>query len=209
MSDVWKARIIGWGQVFGALSVMLTFGSLVIGFIAMVVFRVYGAQIIAASGLATAADVARVEMSIADATVKVAELRRQIVVLSRPDDVVIYLEDPRPVDGFCQVDSLCAIQIYAERDPRAEACQIIQGSTEMIIYSGGREYVAQGSTARPARNLPATPRTFEPSFEIPASIPPGPARARIRTAYTDCPWQINGDPPVTMESPSFALEIVE
>lgn len=170
------------------------------GFAIWASWKLWGQEAIDAMGLATSEEVQRVETAI-------TEIRGQIVVLSRPDEIVHYRDLPRAV-APCRAGEPCAITIFAERDVRALDCRIVPGRTELLVVTGSREYVAGSLSNRPATNLPAAPRALEPTFQLPRGLPPGPATAIIRSYYTDCPWQTGGQPPAIQDSPQFPLEVV-
>jgi hypothetical protein len=129
------------------------------------------------------------------------------VILSRPDSIAVYREPPRPVAGFCAAGEECVISVFAERSQRALECRIIGPRSELLILSGGREYVGTVNPSRRALNLGGSPRALEPTFQLPIGVPAGPATAIIRSYYTDCAWQIDGQPPAVQDSPVFTLEI--
>jgi hypothetical protein len=166
---------------------------------------IYGKSVVNGLGLATQEDIARIEFRIEDAASSLQGLTREITILSRPEDVVNYRDLPVPAGGFCQVGKNCVLTVFAQRDPAAAECRVT--SAEMVIISQGREYVALPDPTRQPINLGPAPRAVEPTFQLPLTISTGPARAIIRTHYNSCPWQIDGQPPVTQDSPSFPLEI--
>jgi hypothetical protein len=176
--------------------------------IATALWIAYGQRAVDALGLASAKDIERLEGIVADTSSSIHLLARQVTVLSQPENITLYRDLPIAVEGFCVPGEACAISIFAERDVRAIDCRVIAGRTEMLIISQGREYVANATPNRPGTNLSASPRALEPTFVIPSGIQPGPARAIIRAYYTECPWQVNGQPPAIQDSPTFPLTIV-
>jgi hypothetical protein len=193
-------------RYIAALSVISTFIWSVGGFIAFMIWNTYRSDVIAAAGIASREDVARVELALTDAATSFATLSRQIVILSRPDNIALYREPPRVVNG-CEAGSTCTISIFAERSPRALECRIIGSRTELLLLAEGREYVATPSPQRQVTNLDNRPRALEPTFQLPRGIPRGPATAIIRSYYGDCAWQINGEPPAIQDSPPFIVEV--
>jgi hypothetical protein len=194
--------IEGLAKTLAALGVIAGTFWTVGAFIGLLVWRTAGESVIAAAGVASASDVARIESSISIIT-------RQLVVLARPDNIVLYRDVPHALNDQCRPGQPCPVAVYAERDPRAIECEIIPGTTELLIYSGEREYRAPVRPNAQTTNLAGAPRTVEPVFIMPQSLPLGSARGTIRTTYTDCLWQIEGEPPAVQDSPVFDLEIVE
>lgn len=189
-----------------ALSVISAFIWSVGGFIALLLWSSYKDELITTAGLATKEDVLRLQETLSEAAESFSLLSRQIVVLSRPENVTIYRESPKPIDGACSVGETCRISIFAERSPRATECRIIPNLTELLILIKGREYVATPSPNRQAINLQLQPRALEPAFILPQGIPIGRGTAIIRTHYAGCSWQIDGQPPVVQDSPAFEIE---
>ena len=178
------------------------------GFIVLTVWSLYKDDIIATAGLATREDFQQLESTLSQAATSFATLSRQIIVLSRPDNVVLYREPPKPVLGNCTAGETCRISIFAERTQRALECRVLGEKTELLILRDGREYVASPVIERPATNLQGQPRALEPQFTLPRGVPAGPSTAIIRSHYTDCTWQLDGDPPVIQDSPTFDLNIL-
>jgi hypothetical protein len=177
--------------------------------IATALWIAYGQRAVDALGLASAKDIERLEGIVAETSETINLLARQVTVLSQPENITLYRDLPAPVEGYCEAGEACAISIFAERDVRAIDCRIVPGRTEMLIFSEGREYVANVPRDRPGTNIGAAPRALEPTFIMPSGIQPGPARAIIRAFYGECPWQVNGQPPAIQDSPTFPLEIRE
>lgn len=178
------------------------------GFIALALWNTYRNDIIETAGLASSEDIGELKAALQEAAVSFTALSRQIVILSRPDQITLYREPPSPVAGFCAAGEDCVISVFAERSQRALDCRILGPRTELLILSHGREYVGAMVSQKPASNLQSSPRALEPAFRLPLGIPVGPATAIIRSYYTDCAWQIDGQPPAIQDSPSFPLEIV-
>ncbi len=147
------------------------------------------------------------DASFSEAKAQIADMQRAIAIASRPEAIVIYRDLPRPAHGACAPGGNCTLVVFAERDPLAVDCRIIPGTTELRIAAGGREYAATVLGTRPGSNLTNRPQAVEPTFVLPVSIPPGAATAVIRTYYTSCPWQNDGQPPAIQDSPMFPLEI--
>ena len=192
-----------------ALSVISAFIWSVGGFLALVICNTYRDEMIRTAGLASSEDVRRLERTLADAADNFASLSRQMVILSRPEDVVNYRESPSAVNGACVAGEACAVAVFAERSQRAAECQIIGNRTELLILTNGREYVARPVPNRRATNLRPAPRALEPVFMLPSGVPEGPSRSIIRSYYTGCFWQTDGEPPVIQDSPIFDLTIIQ
>ena len=175
----------------------------------VLVWRSYGAHFIEELGLASRDDIVEVKRAIGDAQEVLSVLTRQIEVLSRPDDIVIYRDLPEPADGSCMAGQPCTIVIFAERSEGATACRIVPDRTELRIAADGREYIAGRAAGRRGTNLPARPQALEPTFDMPQSLPVGRAMAFIRSYYEGCPWQVNGQPPAIQDSPMFPIEVIE
>lgn len=198
-------EIAKWLAAIGAIASMVW---LSFALIATLVWRSYGQEWIKEIGLVTREDVLRIEARQEAMAEKLATMAEQIVILSRPDDVVHYRDLPRPSQGYCKPGEVCPITIFAERDLRAVDCRVVPGITEMFIVIDNREYVANTAPNRPGTNLSASPRALEPRFILPLGLPAGQAVAMIRSHYIGCPWQDDeGDPPVIQDSPRFPLEI--
>jgi hypothetical protein len=138
---------------------------------------------------------------------RLVEMQRQIALAARPERIVIYRETPRTAEDSCFAGEDCTIVVFAERDQLATACEIIPGMSELILTVDGRVYKGQQSDPKRVTNLTATPLALEPTFRLPMSISPGAHAGYIRTFYTDCPWQIDGQPPAFADSPTFTVEI--
>lgn len=177
------------------------------GFLAVALWNSYRVELIANAGLATSEDIGELKTALEEAALSFTALSRQIVVLSRPDNIAVYREPPRPVTGQCKAGDDCVVSVFAERSQRALDCRIIGPRTELLILAKGREYIGTPASTRPASNLQNSPRALEPTFKLPLGVPTGPATAIIRSYYTDCSWQIDGDPPAIQDSPPFSMEI--
>ena len=188
-------------------TVISTFIWSVGGFIAFLLWSAYRDDIIETAGIASSEDVRRLESALTEAAQSFTQLSRQIVVLSRPDVIASYREPPRPTDGFCMAGQDCTISVFVERSPRAVSCQIIGPRSELLMLIDGREYAAPPITLLGVINLESTPRALSPTFAVPRGVPAGTATATIRTRYTGCTWQIDGEPPAIQDSPIFELEI--
>lgn len=197
-------------KVIGAWLVLSGFVWSVGGFIFVTVWNANRETVIAEAGLATREDIDELKTAVREASDAFNTLSRQIVILSQPENIVNYRDLPVQVHSCRAGQDACAIAIFAERDARATECRIVPQRTELMIISGSREYIASVSPGRPGTNLPASPRALEPTFDIPLSLPPGEARAVIRTYYRGCPWQQGPEadqPPVVQDSPVFTLTI--
>lgn len=203
---------------FAAAVVISTFIWSVGGFLAITLWTAYREDIIATAGLATSDDIAELKIATSndiaelktaldDAAVSFVQLSRQIVVLSRPDQIALYREPPRAIGGHCTAGQNCVISVFAERSQRALDCRILGPRTELLILSNGREYIATPVIGRQVVNLQSGPRALEPTFTLPQGIPAGEASAVIRSYYTECGWQVDGQPPAIQDSPVFDLEI--
>lgn len=190
-----------------AATVISGFIWMVGGFLALAVWNAYRDDIVSTAGLATREDIHALERTIFEASQNFATLSRQIVVLSRPENVVNYRDIPSAAGGSCVAGEVCVISVFAERDQRATECRIIPEKTELLLLSNNREYVASPSSGRTPNNLPSQPRALEPRFTLPVTVPEGNATAIIRTFYTNCLWQVNGQPPVAQDSPPFNIQI--
>ena len=190
-----------------AATVISTFIWSVGGFIALTLWNIYRDDIVETAGVATREDVIRLEAALSEAAVSFTQLSRQIVVLSRPDTIAHYREPPRALGGSCMAGEACTISVFAERAQRALECRLLGPRTELLILIEGREYVAPPDGQVPGTNLQSRPRALEPTFRLPRGVPEGVATAMIRTYYTGCSWQIDGEPPALQDSPTFDLEI--
>lgn len=197
-----------------ALSVISAFIWSVGGFLALMIWNTYREEVISAAGIASREDVLRVEHALSEAAASFSDLSRQIVILSRPEDISNYREPPRPLNG-CEAGGECTVSVFAERSSRATECRIDGEQTQLLLLTGGREYIATPVQQREATNLGTSPRSLEPTFQLPRGIPKGPATAIIRTYYYDCLWQAveqPGDtqrrqPPAIQDSPPFTIEV--
>jgi hypothetical protein len=190
-----------------ALSVISTFIWSVGGFLALLLWSVYREDVITTAGLASREDILRLERTLGQAAESFDDLSRQITILSRPDDVTVYREPPFAVDGSCVAGEQCQISVFAERHSRAKECELISDMAELIIVANNREYRAPALQVGEPSNLSTTPRIVEPVFDLPRSLPKGEQRAIIRTHYTKCLWQIEGQPETIQESPPFSIMI--
>jgi hypothetical protein len=140
---------------------------------------------------------------------RLVDMQGQIALAARPERIVLYREDPYTAEPSCKAGEGCTIVVFAERDQSALSCKIIPGMSELILTVEGRVYKGQQEPQRRETNLSATPQALEPTFLLPQSIRPGEVSAYIRTFYTECPWQVEGQPPAFADSPTFPVEISE
>lgn len=202
MTERMRAQIIEWGKLIGAAAVITTVASSVLSFVVGIVFVVWGATLLKMAGVATSEEVVSLKGQVDD-------LRRLATVLARPDAIAHYRDLPAPLGGTCYPGEECTIIVFAERDIRALECRVIPGRTELQITQGSRTFAVPAIQRGTAVNLGASPRALEPSFLIPRSVQGGEVTAHIVSHYTDCAWQIAGEPPAVQESPEFHITIGE
>lgn len=211
MTQHMRQKVIEWGHLVVAASVITTVSAAIISFLLTVVVNLWGAAILNVLGVATAEEVkaikdtARQEMVILNE--KMDDLLRRIVVLARPEQIVHYRDLPEAVQGFCYAGEECSIVIFAERDPRALECKIMPSETRLLIVRDDRTYEIPSVNRGTAVNLGTSPRALEPRFIIPQSVGEAEVEAILSTEYTGCLWQTDGQPPVHQESPSFPIEV--
>lgn len=202
MTERMRASIIEWAKLIGAATVITSVASGVLSFIVSIVFFVWGAQLLTAAGVATSQEMAAMKQTVDD-------LLRRVTVLARPDQIAHYRDLPVALHGECYPGEECTIVVFAERDIRALECRIIPGRTELLLTQEARTFTVPAVQRGTAVNLGPSPRGVEPTFLLPRSLDPGEATARIISHYTGCLWQIDGQPPVSQESPQFRITIGE
>jgi hypothetical protein len=208
-------------KFLSALSVIVSVASIILVTLITWSFNLWGPQLIERSGLATTQDIrateSRFEGALTGLSEQVSSLAssvelnaRTVAVLAQPEDIAIYRDLPRPVNGTCEAGSVCTLLIYAVRDPRAIECKILPGRAELVIESGGIEYrqriVSRGNTT----NIGTVAQGLEPSFMIPRSLAgQSQVTGTIVSYYEDCPWQDrDGQPPAIGFSPEFTIQLV-
>lgn len=202
MTERMRSALIEWAKLIGAAAVITSVASSVLSFVVTVAFFVWGAQILAAAGVATSDEMAAVKS-------RVDDLLSRVVVLARPERIAHYRDLPIPVGGQCYGGEECSISIYVERDLRALECRVIPGLAQLLVTQDSRTFAVPIITRNDPVNVGSSPRALEPTFLLPRSVESGEVSAHIETHYTNCLWQTNGQPPVVESSPQFKIKIGE
>ena len=151
-------------------------------------------------------------VSIDQITNNIENISRQVELLGVPEDIAAYIDGPVTVDAECKIGEPCLVTALVERHFITTKCKII-GAELHLTDSNTRRHIARPyrdpALTPGIRNVGASPVVVNPAFQIPRSAAPGAATGIIISSYRDCPWQIDGEPPVTDPSPRFSLILVE
>jgi hypothetical protein len=139
---------------------------------------------------------------------KIDFLTKEVAIARAPQEIVEY----GPASNFgqsCDPGDSCLLSLEIRRSSdQALQCKIIPGATkrEIISVSGGRIWEPDIESAN-ARNIGINFVVIEVNVKMPLGLTDGKYYYRQTTYYTDCPWQVNGNPPVTSSSPLIEFEI--
>lgn len=114
------------------------------------------------------------------------------------------------MSGPCRRGHTCTLVARFRRVDGAEDCRIIAGTGRFALTSyedfiPRNMVVVDGQT----RNIGRDYETAEIVLRTPRSVPLGEGELRVTTNYNDCPWQRNGEPPVSQISDAIPVVIVE
>jgi len=152
--------------------------------------------------------VAQLQETLDDIRVNVHLLTREVEIARAPREIVEYGPGSRFRD-ICVAGGTCLLTLEIRRtSASAEVCKIIPEATRRQITSAdsGRVWEPTAVSGN-VRNIGTDFVINEVTIEMPDGLSPGTYYYRQTTAYTACPWQNDGKPPVLSTSPLIPFEV--
>ena len=179
---------------------------LVVVFIVSAAFQLFGASLIANAGLATATNLDALSG-------RVDALARRVEIVSAPGNVLSYHPDSRVLSPTCARGEVCRFRLKFRRARGAEDCERLpiapERPDEFAIYTltSDVDFETRSSyrtnEVRIGRVGSIDYSIVEVDVAVPATMPVGSAFMVVETAYTNCPWQRDGEP----AAPGYSFRI--